>query len=69
MPNENVKVVQFTDPQAFLEAIDLKKHDDSFMNFSLGSLMDSLDPIHIVSRNIEPGSRILLGVYERDKLV
>lgn len=69
MLDAELKIVRFTDPQAFLEAIDLKKHDDSYLNFSLGSLMDSLNPVQISSRNIEPGSRIMLGVYEGGELV
>ncbi|GJE94729.1 GNAT family N-acetyltransferase [Phanerochaete sordida] len=39
------------------------------MNFPLGSLMDSMDEVHVQARAITDDSRTLLAVYKDDKLV
>ncbi|EKM55282.1 uncharacterized protein PHACADRAFT_208796 [Phanerochaete carnosa HHB-10118-sp] len=63
----NLRVVGFSNPYEFLEAV--KGNDDSFMNFPLGALMDSMDEQQIRVRNITEDSRTLVGVYDGDALV
>ena len=62
-----LRVVRSSNPHEFLEAV--KGSDDSFMNFPLGSLMDSMDEHQIRVRNITEDSRRLVGVYNGDTLV
>lgn len=67
---EHLRFVRFSDPQAFLDAT--KQHDDSFMNFCLGSLLD-----YISSPNRPQGPEDILGdkpayllaIYHGDNLL
>lgn len=63
----NLRAVHFAEPKAFLDA--LKTYDDSFMNFALGSLLDSMDPAYPHSQNSSAISRTLLAVYKGDQLL
>ena len=59
--------IQFSDPRLFVEAV--KASDHSFFNFTLGSLLDSLDEEQVRIRNLTDASRLLFGVYKGDVLV
>ena len=63
----NFCVTRSLDPHEFLDAV--KASDDSFMNFPLGALMDSMDEYQVRVRNITDDSRKLLGVYDGETLV
>lgn len=58
---------QFTDPQLFVEAV--KDSDHSFFNFTLGSLLDSLDSEQTRLRKLTETSRLLFGVFKGDVLM
>lgn len=62
----DLRVVRFQDAQTFLEAV--KPYDDSFMNFALGSVLDSLSPAR-ASLSHTKSYRTLLAVYKGDKLL
>ena len=62
---ETVNVVHYTNPGEFFSA--LKSYDDAFMNFALGSLLDSLDSTHRQPQ--ETVDRVLLAVYKGDQLL
>ncbi|TCD70935.1 hypothetical protein EIP91_000841 [Steccherinum ochraceum] len=63
------RAVHFEDPSAFIEAT--KEHDDSFMNFAIGALLDNLDPRQAASQaHWGGGLKTLMGVYrDHDLLV
>ena len=61
------RAVHFAKPEAFLDA--LKAYDDSFMNFALGSLLDSMNPAYPHSHDRSTISRTLLAVYKGDQLL
>ena len=60
---QNLSVIRFDDPTAFLEAT--KQYDDGFMNYGVGSLCDFLKR----SKPEDHSSINLLGVYLRDHLL
>lgn len=62
------RLVHFVNPDDFVQAT--AKHDDSFMNFSVGALLDSLDPnLAKAHERWGGGSRTLLGVYRGAELM
>ncbi|KAJ3521308.1 hypothetical protein NM688_g9032 [Phlebia brevispora] len=63
----DIRVVHFQEPQAFLDAV--KHYDDSFMNFSLGTLLDSLDPDNSREERQPATCWTLLAVYRGGKLI
>ncbi|KAF7799554.1 hypothetical protein EIP86_010791 [Pleurotus ostreatoroseus] len=63
----DLRAVHFAEPEAFLDA--LKAYDDSFMNFALGSLLDSMNPAYPHSHDRSTISRTLLAVYKGDQLL
>ncbi|KAJ3522736.1 hypothetical protein NM688_g8831 [Phlebia brevispora] len=63
----DIRVVRFDEPRAFLDAV--KDYDDSFMNFSLGALLDSLEPANPRGKEQPATSRTLLAVYKGEQLI
>ena len=61
------RFVQFATPDELLEAT--AQHDDSFMNFTLGSLLDSMDETQAQMRNITLESRKLYAIYADETLL
>ncbi|KAI0094063.1 hypothetical protein BDY19DRAFT_920550 [Irpex rosettiformis] len=64
------RLVTFTEPEQYIEAC--TPFDDSFMNFPLGTLLDSIDPRNatlFVDDEADPSMRIMLAVYNADQLV
>ncbi len=64
---EKIRVTNFTNPQEFLDAV--KSHDDSFMNFAIGSLLDSLDEASARARMLTTNHRTLICVHKGEKLL
>ncbi|PSR77650.1 hypothetical protein PHLCEN_2v7840 [Hermanssonia centrifuga] len=64
---EKIRVTNFTNPQEFLDAV--KSHDDSFMNFAIGSLLDSLDEASARARMLTTNHRTLICVHKGKKLL
>ena len=63
-----IAVDQFSKlPDELLEAT--AQHDDSFMNFTLGSLLDSMNETQARMRNITPESRKLYAIYADETLL
>ena len=61
---EGFRVEHFIDVVAFLDL--LKRHDDSFMNFIFGTLLDRLNPEFYQSKEVclaESTQRTLLAVF------
>ncbi|KIP12356.1 hypothetical protein PHLGIDRAFT_331622 [Phlebiopsis gigantea 11061_1 CR5-6] len=63
----NLHLVQFRTPQEFLQAVEA--HDDAFLNWSVGSLLESTDQVQIKMRKLKGIPKILLAVYENDALI
>lgn len=63
----DLRVAQFTDPEDFLDAVNLVDH--SFMNFALGSVLDSMDPAEIEVLELTSASRTLLVVYKGEHVL
>lgn len=63
----DLRVVQFTDPHAFVNPV--VPYDDYFMNFGLGSVMDSLNPSHPKAQDHAPGTRVMFAVVHGEALV
>lgn len=63
----DLRVVQFSKPETFLDAV--RPYDDSFMNFPVGSLLDSLDPANPRTKDRTVQYRTLLAVYKGDDLM
>ena len=59
-----IRVVTFKDPETFLQTV--QSYDDSFMNFALGSLLDSMHPAQAGKTT---RYRTLLAVYKEDNLL
>ena len=60
-------LLQFSSPDAFLEAV--WGHDEGFMNFPIGVLLDSMNETQIKARKLEATHRILLAVYDGDAIL
>ena len=65
--DSELRVVQFTDPRAFANA--LLPYDDFHMNFGLGFVLDSLNPSHPKARDFAPETRRMFGVYRGEGVV
>lgn len=64
----SLQVVNWTNPDDFITAT--SDHDDSWMNFAIGAILDSLDPGQAESqRRWGPVERTLVGVYKGDQLL
>lgn len=63
----NLRLVQFETPQEFLQAVQI--HDDAFLNWPIGSLLESMDEVQIKMRKLKGVPKILLAVYDGDALV
>ncbi|KAJ3542540.1 hypothetical protein NM688_g5960 [Phlebia brevispora] len=63
----DIRVIHFQDPQAFLDAV--KQYDDSFMNFALGSLLDSLNSENSLAKDQPATYRTLLAAYKGDRSI
>ena len=62
------RLVHFTNPDDFVAAT--KKHDDSFMNFALGALLDSMNKdLEKSNERWGGGPRTLVGVFRDEVLV
>ena len=66
-PDLELRVVQFTDPRAFADA--LLPYDDFHMNFGLGFVLDSLNPSHPKANDFAPETRRMFGVYWGEDVV
>ena len=62
------RLINFTEPDQYIAAA--TAFDDSFMNFPLGTLLDSLDPRNasLLPQN-DPSARIMLAVYDADQFM
>ncbi|KAI0703558.1 hypothetical protein BC835DRAFT_1262716 [Cytidiella melzeri] len=69
----NFRLRTFSEPEQYAQAC--IGFDDSFMNFPLGSLLDSMSPINTVDggdqlqTTVEQSLRILLAVYKAEQLI
>lgn len=63
------RVVQVSNPRELLEKAVRRGYDDSFINFPLGSLADSLDEQQAEVRKLTDASRVVFAVYDDDALV
>ena len=63
----DLRVVQFPDLDAFLQV--LQPHDDSFLNFVYGALLDSRDPSRTGKWKGVLPFYTLLAVYRGDELL
>ena len=63
---EDFHVARFQHPPAFLQAVE--PHDDSFMNYGIGSLLDFLKRFSTPALE-EQCSVVLLAVYRRNDLL
>lgn len=62
------RLVDFRNPDDFIEAV--KNYDDSFMNFALGALLDSVNPSQAAAQaRWGGGPRTLLAIYRGDDLL
>ena len=70
MDMDGLRFVQFTDAASFLEAT--KEYDDSFMGYSIGTLLDELDSL-TETPSSEKGSTLpvplpLFAIYRGNEL-
>lgn len=63
----DLRFFQFTEPQIFLEAVE--PHDHSFLNYTLGPVLESFEVEQIRLRGLTDASRHLFGVYKGDALL
>lgn len=62
------RVVTYSDPQDFVDAC--KPFDDSFLNFTLGSLLDSLNSANLTAKGADTShtDRTMIAVFNGDQL-
>lgn len=64
----DLRIVNWSNPDEFVKAT--SGYDDSWMNFAIGALLDSLDSGQIKSHvRWGPAERTLVGVYRGDQLL
>ncbi len=63
----DLRVVHFLDPEAFVDAV--KPFDDTYMNFALGGVLNSMKPGHPLANDRSADARTLLAVYKGEKLL